>query len=45
MAISYLDFSTKHAVAGSTKIHATVCGHIYNVQLSTAADNGIFGVI
>ena len=40
MAISYLDFSTKHAVAGSTKIHATVCGHIYNVQLSTAADNG-----
>ena len=40
MAISFLDFTTKHAVAGSTRIHATVCGHIYNVKLSTNTDNG-----
>lgn len=40
MAISFLDFSNKHAVAGSTRIHATVCGHMYSVKLTTAADNG-----
>ncbi len=40
MAVSFLNFSTKHAVAGSTKIHATVCGHMYSVLLSTDADNG-----
>ena len=40
MAIGFLDFSTKHAVAGSTRIKATLCGHIYNVRATDDIDNG-----
>lgn len=37
---NFMDFSNKHAVAGSSKLKATKSGHIYNIQLSTDLDNG-----
>lgn len=40
MATNFLDFSTKHAVAGSSKLKATIAGHIYNIKISTDLDNG-----
>jgi len=42
MATNFINFETKHAVAGSSKLHATTAGHIYNIQIETTAglDNG-----
>lgn len=31
MATSFLDFSKKYAVAGSSKLKATIAGHIWNI--------------
>ena len=31
MATNFIDMSTKHAVAGSSKLKATTAGHIYNI--------------
>ena len=39
MATSFINF-TKHAVAGSSKLKATECGHIYNIQAADDIDNG-----
>lgn len=43
MAIGYLDFTTKHAVAESTDILGTHWGeHIYNIKIGNVArDNGV----
>lgn len=41
MATGFLNFKTKHAVAGSSKLKATVAGHIVNIRLTADADNGI----
>lgn len=32
--------TTKHAVAGSSKLKATICGHIYNIVAAADIDNG-----
>lgn len=41
MANSFLDFSKKYAVAGSSKLHATTAGHIYNiVVVDNVLENG-----
>lgn len=32
--------TTVHAVAGSSKLKATVCGHIYNIVAAANIDNG-----
>ena len=39
MATGFLNF-VKHAVAGSSKLRATTCGHIYNIRASKDTDNG-----
>lgn len=39
MATGFLNF-VKHAVAGSSKLKATICGHIYNIQAAADIDNG-----
>lgn len=42
MAVGFLDFSKKHAVAESTALLATHWGdHIYNIRMSAAHDNGV----
>lgn len=40
MATGFLDFSKKHAVAGSSKLKATTAGHIYNIKIEADLDNG-----
>lgn len=40
MAVSFLNFETKHAVCGSSKLKATYGGHIHNILLSSDMDNG-----
>lgn len=41
MATNFIDFSTKHCVAESTKLAATVGGApIYNIKVSADVDNG-----
>lgn len=40
MATSFIDFSTKHAVAESTKLKATQIGNIWNIEAKDAIDNG-----
>ena len=40
MATNFLNFENKHAVAGSSKLKATVAGHIYNILVEEATDNG-----
>lgn len=32
--------ANKHAVAGSTRLHATVAGHIFNIKATADIDNG-----
>lgn len=39
MATNFFNFS-KHAVAGSSKLKATVAGHIYSVKIDEDLDNG-----
>lgn len=39
MATGFMKF-TKHAVAGSSKLKATVSGHIYNIKATEDIDNG-----
>lgn len=39
MATSFINFK-KHAVAGSSKLKATVAGHIYNILIEEDLDNG-----
>lgn len=39
MATKFMNF-VKHAVAGSSKLKATICGHIYNIQAAADIDNG-----
>lgn len=39
MATGFINF-TKHAVAGSSKLKATICGHIYNIKATNDIDNG-----
>ena len=39
MATNFLNF-TKHAVAGSSKLKATVAGHIFNIKVAENTDNG-----
>lgn len=39
MATGFMNFA-KHAVAGSSKLKATTCGHIYNIQAAEDIDNG-----
>ena len=41
MATSFLNFDTKHTVCESTKLKATIAGHIWNIKLAADADNGI----
>lgn len=41
MAVGFLNFDKKHAVAESSKLKATFGGkHIYNIQISKDLDNG-----
>ena len=40
MATSFINFSTKHAVAESTKLKATQIGNIWNIEAKDAIDNG-----
>ena len=40
MATSFIDFSTKHAVAESTKLKATIVGNIWNIKATNDIDNG-----
>ena len=40
MATSFIDFSTKHAVAESTKLKATQIGNIWNIEAKEDIDNG-----
>ena len=40
MATSFIDFSTKHAVAESTKLKATIVGNIWNIKATDDIDNG-----
>ena len=40
MATSFIDFSTKHAVAESTKLKATQIGNIWNIEAKDNIDNG-----
>lgn len=39
MATGFMNFK-KHAVAGSSKLKATTCGHIYNIKANADIDNG-----
>lgn len=41
MATNFMDYTSVHTVAESTKLKATTAGHIYNIQLAADADNGI----
>ena len=41
MATSFLNFDTKHTVCESTKLKATIAGHIWNIKMAADADNGI----
>lgn len=36
----FLETASKHAVAGSSKIKATTCGHIFNILIEEDLDNG-----
>lgn len=43
MATNYTKFvkeAEKHAVAGSSKLKATIAGHIFNIQIEEDLDNG-----
>lgn len=43
MATNYTKFlktAEKHGVAGSSKIKATICGHIFNILIEEDLDNG-----
>ena len=40
MATSFINFSTKHAVAEATKLKATQIGNIWNIEAKDAIDNG-----
>ena len=40
MATSFINFSTKHGVAESTNIKATIVGNIWSVQAAADIDNG-----
>jgi len=40
MATSFIDFSTKHAVAESTNLKATIVGNIWNIKAAANIDNG-----
>ena len=40
MATGFLNFDTKHAVCGSSKLKATTAGHLYNIKLEEDMDNG-----
>ena len=40
MATSFINFSTKHAVAESTKLKATIVGNIWNIKATDDIDNG-----
>ena len=40
MATSFINFSTKHAVAESTKLKATIVGDIWNIKATNDIDNG-----
>lgn len=41
MAQNFIDFANnKHAVAGSSRLRATVTGDIYNIKITTNLDNG-----
>ena len=40
MATSFINFSTKHAVAESTKLKATQIGNIWNIKATNDIDNG-----
>lgn len=40
MATSFINF-VKHAVAGSSKLKATITGNIYNIQIEKDLDNGV----
>lgn len=40
MATSFINFSTKHAVAESTKLKATQIGNIWNIEAKADIDNG-----
>lgn len=39
MATNFIKY-VKHAVAGSSKLKATIAGHIYNIQIEQDLDNG-----
>lgn len=36
----FLEAAEKHAVAGSSKLKATTCGHIFNILIEEDLDNG-----
>ena len=36
----FMATAEKHAVAGSSKLKATIAGHIYNIQIEEDLDNG-----
>ena len=40
MATSFINFDTKHAVAESTKLKATIVGNIWNIKATNDIDNG-----
>lgn len=40
MAAKILDFSNKHALAGSSKLKASKAGHIFNIKIEEDLDNG-----
>lgn len=37
---NFMDFSNKHAVAGSSKLKASKSGHLFNIQIEEDLDNG-----
>lgn len=39
MATNFIKF-VKHAVCGSSKLKATIAGHIYNIKIESDLDNG-----
>lgn len=40
MAQNVINFNAVHAIAGSSKLKATQCGHIYNIVAAADIDNG-----
>lgn len=40
MAVGFLDFSTKHGVAESTNLKATIVGNIWSIKAAANIDNG-----